>query len=217
VKQYALGLIVALALGSPASAATFSFDCIAGTSQSCGVGEATLSLNVANSGNGAVTLTFSNSDAGTSSLTAIYLDDSRLIASASNAGGAGTLFKSGGKPKDLPGGGTVSFRDDFRFTAKKRRATNGVEGGESLTIVLTLRSGVTFADVVSALGSGRLRIGANINDADPSCVGQNGGPRCVGDAGIASFVDLPSPVPEPVAALLGGVACLGLAHLGRRR
>jgi len=92
-------------------------------------------------------------------------------------------------------------------------AANGVNGGETLTVVLTLKSGTAYADVLAALVDGTLRIGALINDADPGCVGQNTGPQCVGDPGVASFVNFPDPVPvpEPVAALLGGVACIGLA------
>ncbi len=219
MKRLLIGLCVGFAFASSASAATFGFDCIAGATAPCGVGEASLSVDVTDSGSGTVTLTFANSDSGSSSLAGIYLDDSALIASSSLGGGAGTDFKKGGKPKNLPGGGTVSFSDDFRFTAKKPKATNGVNGGETLTIVLTLTGGTTYADLVNALGDGSLRIGALINDADPNCVGQNTGPLCAGDPGVAAFVNrnLPNPVPEPVAALLGGVACVGLALIGRRR
>jgi hypothetical protein len=201
-----LGLLFGVAFATSAGAATFGFDCIAGTAQACGVGEASLSVNVVDSGNGKVTLTFANSDAGTSSMPGLYLDDSDLIASAANAGGAGTMFQRGGKPRNLLGSAAISFNSDFRFTAKRPKVTNGVQGGETLTIVLTLRSGVTFADVISALGSGALRIGVHIADTDPGCLGDNPGPQCTGDPGAASLVNLPNAVPEPVAALLGGVA-----------
>ena len=217
MKRLLLRLVLVLAFASSASAVSFGFDCIAGASLACGVGEASLSVNVIDSGSGTVTLTFSNSDAGTSSVTGIYLDGSRPIAKASNSGGAGTSFKKGGKPKDLPGGGNVSFHDDFRFTAKKPQPLNGINGGESLTIELRLKNGVTYADVIAALGDGSLRLGLLISDADPNCVGDRMGSECVGDPGVASFVNLPNPVPEPIPAILGGVACFGLALIGRRR
>ncbi len=217
MKRLLLILLASFAIGGSASATTYGFDCIAGTPQACGVGEAQLSADVTDSGGGTVTLTFHNVGSGTSSLTGVYLDTNITFASISIAGGAGTDFRKKGSPKDLPGGGSVSFSDDYRFTAHKPKAANGVNVGETLSIVLTLKAGTTYADVVSALGNGSFRIGLLIADADPNCVGQNTGPQCVGDPGVASFVNNPRPVPEPVAALLGCVACIGLAVIGRRR
>ena len=217
MKRLLLILLAALAIASSASATTYGFDCIAGTAQACGVGEAQLSVDVTDSGSGTVTLTFRNVGSGTSSLTGVYLDTTINFASTSISGGAGTSFQKKGNPKDLPGAGLVSFSDDYRFTARKPKASNGVNVGESVTIVLTLKSGTTYADVISAIDNGSFRIGTLIADADPSCVGQGTGPQCVGDPGVASFINGPRPVPEPVAALLGGVACIGLALIGRPR
>ena len=217
MNRFWLCALLALALAGPASAVTLQFGCIGGTAQACAVGEASLSVEAAAGAGNTVTLTFANADAGTSSLTAIYLDDAGLISRISIAGGAGTDFKKNGKPKNLPAGSTVSFVDDFHVTARKPSDSNGVNGGETLTLVLTLKKGSTSADVLAALADGSLRIGALIGDADPGCVGQNTGPQCVGDPGVAAFVNLPSPVPEPAAAVLGGIACLGLAFYGRRR
>ncbi len=217
MKRFWLCALLALAFAGPASAVTLQFDCIGGTAQACAVGEASLSVDVTAGAGNTMTLTVSNSDSGTSSLTALYLDDAGLISRVSITGGTGTDFKKNGKPKNLPAGSTVSFVDDFHVTARKPSSANGVNGGESLTLVLTLKNGVTSADVLAALAAGTLKIGALINDADPGCVGQNTGPQCVGDPGVASFVNLPNAVPEPAAALLGGVACLGLAFYGRRR
>jgi hypothetical protein len=211
-----MALVCALAFAGSANAVTLGFGCIAsGSALACTVGEASLSVDVTEAASNKVSLTFSNSDAGTSSLVAVYLDDSGLVSKAKLSGGAGTDFKSGGKPSDLPGGGTA-FDADFRFTAKKPSDTNGANGGESVTIVLKLKAGVTFADVLAALADGSLKIGAHISDADPSCVGPNPGPGCTGDPGSASFVNV-LPVPEPGATALASVACLGLALIGRRR
>jgi hypothetical protein len=213
MKRILLALVGGLALAGSANAVTLGFDCVAaGSTQACTVGEASLSVDVLDTAAGKVTLTFSNSDPGTSSLIALFVDDSGLIRKAVLSGGTGTDFKSGGRPSDLPGAGSA-FDADF---AKKPKDVNGATGGESVSIVLKLKGGVTFADVLAALADGSLKIGAHINDADPSCVGSNPGPQCVGDPGSASFVNL-LPVPEPGATALAGVACLGLALIGRRR
>jgi hypothetical protein len=217
MKRYLICALVAVALAGPASAVTLQFGCIAGTAVACSVGEASLSVDVvANTGN-TVTLTFSNGDPGTSSLVGVYIEDAGLLSRISIAGGAGTDFKKNGKPKNPPGGSAVSFVSDFRANARKPADTNGVNGGETLTIVLSVKDRSTSAEVLAAILDGSLRIGTGINDADPNCVGQNTGPQCVGDPGVASFVNLLVPVPEPGAALLGGVACLGLLFYGRRR
>jgi hypothetical protein len=217
MKRYMLGFALAMGFAGTADAATFQFECISGAAVACGVGEASLSVELTDGGNDTVHLVLSNNDPGTSIATGIYIDDSRLVRKVTLTGGAGTNFRRGGKPSDLAGGSVVAFHDDFRFTARKPVDPNGVDGGESLALVLRLRDGVTYADVISALASGALRIGVHIADADPSCVGSGTGPQCTGDPGSASFVNLPNPVPEPMAQLLGGLACVGLAIYGRRR
>ena len=212
-----LSLVGGLSFASSAQAVSFGFDCITSSAVACAVGEAQLAVGVTDSGSGTVTLVFSNSDPGTSVVRGIYIDDgSSQIASTSISGGAGTDFKKGGKPKDLPGGSAVSFSDDFRFVARKPKIPNGIGGGESLTIVLTLSGGVTFADVLAAISEGTLRFGVNLTQADPGCVGSTT-PACIADPGEGSLVNLPNAVPEPFAAMLGGVACVGLAVIGRRR
>ena len=220
MKRLALGLVLSLAFSSSASALSFGFDCIAGAAVPCGVGEAALSVDVTAGAGGEVLLTFSNSGPSAASVTGIYIDQGGLIDRVSLVGGTGTDFRRGGRPSNLLGGGAISFHDDFRFTAKRPKAPNGVNGGESLTIALTLRSGKTYADVISALAGGSLRLGLVLSAADPACVGddvEETNHKCTGDPGVAAFVNRPNPVPEPMPALLGGVACLGLALIGRRR
>ncbi|MBM4382368.1 MAG: hypothetical protein FJ091_03265 [Deltaproteobacteria bacterium] len=202
MKRLLLGLLFSICAASSAQAVTFGFDCLAGPSAACGVGEAQIRVEVTDAGSGMVNLVFTNTGAEVSAVRSIYFDRPENFAKLVLLGGAGTRFKKGGKPKDLPG--VPSFMSDFRFTARSPQDINGLNPGESLTIVLKLASGRTFADVVSALESGSLKIGVFMVANTPT-------------TGEASLVNLPRPVPEPVAALMGGVACLGLALLGRRR
>jgi len=216
MKRVILAAVGILAFAGSAQATSFGFDCISSSPVACAVGEAQLAVDVTDSGSGTLTLVFSNSDPGTSVVRGIYVDDaSNLVKKISSVGGAGTNFKKGGKPADLPGGSVVGFSADFRSVARKPKADNGIAGGESLTVVLTLEGGVTFADVLAAIANGDMRFGVNITRADPGCIGSTT-PACIADPGEGSLVSL-SAVPEPFAAVLGGVACIGLALIGRRR
>jgi hypothetical protein len=217
MKRSLLGVLAAAALSSSASAATFGFDCFVGSPQTCAVGEASLSVDVVEASNGSVTLTISNSDIGTTSVTAVYLEDADLVRSATVADSVGTNFRSGGKPKHLQGAGVISFQDDFRFTARKPRGASGVQGGESLTIVLSLRDGAAYADVLSALEAGEFRIALRLEGDERGCASRKKKSECVGDPIPASLVNRPNAVPEPMPAVLGSFACLGLALFGRRR
>jgi hypothetical protein len=216
MKRPLLALLFGAAISSSASATTFQFGCIAGQATACSVGEAALSADVTDAGPGRVSVVISSSASGAAAVMGLYIDDAGLISSISNQGGAGVAFKKNGSPSDLVGGSAVSFVDDFRLLAKKPRATNGINGGESLTVVLRLKKGVTFSDVLAALGDGSLRLGLTLIEADPNCVGQNTGPNCMGDPGTASFVNRPGAVPEPALAALAALGALGAALRSRK-
>jgi hypothetical protein len=76
---------------------------------------------------------------------------------------------------------------------------NAVRPGEWVAINFMLQGGQTFADVISELGDGTLRIGIHV--------------IAFGSGGSESFIN----VPEPGPASLLGFAALGLLALRRRR
>jgi hypothetical protein len=213
MKRLLLLALVVLGLAGSASATTLGFGCIGGGSVACGVGEVQLSLDVTDSGNGTVTLTLRNVGPAASAIANVYLDEPFEFGTASLIQSAGVSFKRGGSPKKLPGGNTVGFVGEIRFAANAPKPQRGVNPGESLSIVLTLTGGKTYADVVSALSSGEMRVGVHlIGVSDPGCTGK----RDFCDTS-ASLVNRPGDVPEPAVAALLGVAALLAAAATRRR
>lgn len=158
-----------------------------------------------------VSFQFLNSGPAPSSITDIYFDDGTLLGIASITNGTGTSFSQGASPGDLPGGNNISpaFQTTAGFLADSNPPAqpNGVNPGEFVTIVFDLQSGKTFADVLSDLNSGALRIRIHVQ-------GFTGG-------GSESFVNTPTPpppIPEPATVLLLGTGLAGAAtRLIRRR
>jgi hypothetical protein len=163
-------------------------------------------------GSAQVSFQFLNSGPAPSSITDIYFDDGSLLGIATITNGTGTSFSQGASPGDLPGGNSISpaFVTTAGFLADSDPPAqpNGVNPGESVTIIFDLQSGQTFSDVQSELSSGALRIGIHVQ-------GFTGG-------GSESFVNgppvTPQPIPEPATVLLLGTGLAGAAtRLVRRR
>ena len=116
-------------------------------------------------------------------------------------------FSQGASPPDLPGGNNASppFSVTAGFSADSDSPVqpNGVNPGESLGIRFSLQPGETFADVLTALGNGDLRVGIHV--------------QAFASGSSESFVNTP-PLPEPGSVALFGVAA-ALTGLGswRRR
>lgn len=117
-------------------------------------------------------------------------------------------------PGELPGAGnaTPAFETSAGLLAdtntKKGGGHNGVTVGESLTLGLTYMSGITFADLQTALTSDTFRVGLHVG----SLLGGES------DAFVSDFVDNNSAdVPLPAAGwmLLAGIG--GLAVARRRK
>ena len=204
-------LLVGALPAASGSAFPLGFGCITGNvAGDCAIGEAQLSVDVTDIGGGQVLFSFSNTGPAASSITDVYFDDGTLLGIAGlidsdddalgSFGDVGVDFSPDGSPPDLPGGNAVGFEVTAGFLADSDPPAqpNGVNPLELLGIVFDLQGGGTFADIVSELTSGELRIGIHVQG--------------FATGGSESFVNLP--MPEPGTALLLG---LGLGVLGLRR
>lgn len=159
----------ALAHPDPPGSQTFSFTaCTNNSPASVAIGQAQMSVTVYDLGGGKVAFDFHNVGAAASSITDVYFMDGPLfgIASITNEPGF-TSFHSPATPGDLPGGNNCKppFHVTEHFSADSDSPhvpQNGVNPGEYVVINFTLLSGKTFADVVTALNSGALRIGIHV-------------------------------------------------------
>ena len=166
-------------------------------------GEAQLSVFVeAGPGANQVYFQFSNTGPNAMSITDVYFDDGTLLGIASITNGSGVSFSQNASPPNLPGWNNITpaFQVTAGFSADSNPPAqpNGVNPGETLTIVFNLLGGFTFADTINALNTPGdvLRIGIHVQ-------GFAGG-------GSESFVNTPTP---------GALGLLGLAGLvaARRR
>ena len=211
MKNLSLGLAAALCCGAmavnQANAAmqTFGFSNITGNDiNDAMAGEAQLSVTISDEGVGAgqVAFIFTNVGPDSMSITDVYFDDGSLLGIASIINGSGVAFSQGASPGDLPGGNSVGFMATAGFTADSDPPAqpNGVNPGETLTIVFNLIAGQTYADVIAAMGigfgEGGLVIGIHVQ----------------GFAGGGSEAFITDGPPDEMVPLPAGVA-LGLAGL----
>ncbi len=199
-----------------ASTTTLNFYCIStGVAADCSTGQSQLSVDVSNTTKG-VSFTFKNNVGVASSITDVYFDAGASSLSGvplptitdSDGSGNAVSFALNATPTNLPGANTVTppfnASTSTAFTADSANTAKGVNTAtEWLTMDYALQSGQTYANVITELSNGNLRLGLHVR-------------AFAGDGLSASFVNI-KPVPVPAAAWLLGSGLIGLAGIGRRR
>jgi hypothetical protein len=190
---------------TPAPGLTLPFGCITGNlAANCAIGEAQLTVEVTNPAAGAIRFQFHNAGPAASSITDVYFDDAEdgalfqltLILDQAPF----VDFERGATPGNLPGASQAEpdfeTTDGFSADSESPVQPRGVNPGETLGILFSLRPGASFADVLDHLADGSLRVGIHVQ-------GFAGG-------GSESFVNVP--VPEP-----GALGLVGLVALAARQ
>jgi hypothetical protein len=191
-------ILVMLAVCAAAHAGpTYEFACITNTSAvNAATGNAQLFVEVNNPGSGQVSFLFTNTGPLPCSICDVYFDDGSLLGIASINEGPGVAFDTPATPANLPGGNSISppFETTAGFSVDSDEPvqSNGVNPGEFLEILFDLQAGKVYADVLSDLGSGELRIGLHV--------------QAFADGNSESFVNIPAPGAFLLATL--GIGCI---------
>lgn len=155
-------VLVVFFLSTEARANLYGFKSITNNNASdAAVGEAQLTVDVTNPGSDQVLFTFYNTTAiEACSITDIYIDDGALLADIySLTGTFGVSFSNPATPGDLPGGNGIvpQFNTSAGLSADSDPDVyaNGVNAAtEYLEVLFNLKSGKTFADVLTAIDRG---------------------------------------------------------------
>lgn len=216
LKPVLAALLLSASIGGTASAASYGFGCITNTSAAnCSAGASQLYVDITSAGANQALFSFFNIGSYDSSITDIYFDDGTLLGIASVVNGAGTAFAAPAVPKNLPGASNISpaFETTAGFSADSDAPVqiNGVNPGETVSILFDLKAGQSFADVLNAMtlagADGGLRIGLHVQG--------------FANGGSESFVNTPYQVTLPVPEasqwlmMLAGIGLIAARTLRR--
>lgn len=194
-----------LAAAATAQAQTYGFDCVTGNAAAnCVAGETQIRVVLGSTVATQARFTFTNVGPAALAITDVYFDDGTLLGIAAVSGSSGVSFSPFASPGNLPGGNAIGFQTTAGFSADSDPPVqpNGVNPGESLSILFDLQPGRSFAEIAGDLASGALRIGVHAQG--------------YANGGSESFVNLLSPVPE-ASSVLSMAAALGVLGLALRR
>ncbi len=213
----AAAVVLSVTMQAPAQAvATVSFYSVSNTNAAnVTAGAAQLFVDVTDpAGTHNVLFTFRNSGPVASSIGEIYFDDGSLLAQSiitnMTSGGFTNFTGPGATPGNLPAGNNASpaFNALAQFSSDAQgNPSNGVNPGESFSILYTLQGTQDYSDVIAELQDGRLRIGLHVRAFQPG-------------NGSESFVNLPlsvAAIPEPSTIAFFGLGTLLLWHRSRKR
>lgn len=170
MKKILTALALSACVAAPASAVSYSFNCITNTNATnCAIGAAQLRVDVTGNASQAL-FQFYNTGSGASGIADVYFDDGTLLSIATINNSTGVNFSQFANPSNLPGANnadpdfvtTAGFSADSDSPVSK----NAVNPGETLGILFDLQPGKSFADVINAfsLGGapGGLRVGLHV-------------------------------------------------------
>ncbi|TWT45816.1 hypothetical protein RAS1_22490 [Phycisphaerae bacterium RAS1] len=175
-----------------------------------------LAVEVSDLGGGIVSFKVTNNVGTASNMAQIYWDETDSAMDLINFGTAGLSvvsgpgpvvdFSIGGTPAELPGGNNAgpAFESEFRVSADSPAPHHGLNhASDSLTVSFSLVAGKTYADVLSYMNAGTLRLGSHVTGIGTT--GQSDG-----------YVTVPgTTVPAPAAIALGAIGAAMAAAFRR--